>query len=165
MSRLRATRDRKPHMILSTEEEGFVVNPSASNRKRAAGAPEIVIVEDSSATARALELLFNQASYRATAFTEGRQAIEFALQTKPAGAVIDVHLPDMSGLALSEQLREIMGAGAPIIVLSGDSSMEVLSALRGAGATYFFQKPVAATTLLEQFRSLLESNGAGGNVL
>jgi FixJ family two-component response regulator len=120
--------------------------------------PAILIVDDSAATARGLGGLFESAGYRPTIFLEGLSAIEFAREHRPAGAVVDIHLPDISGLVLSQRLREILGPAAPIIVLSGDTSMEVLNSLPHVGATYFFPKPVVGTMLLDQFRGLLNSS-------
>src|SRR5947209_20458022 len=100
--------------------------------------PEILIVDDSQATARGLGGLFPGAGFGATTFGEGLAALDFARLHKPAAAVIDIHLPDISGLVLSQRLREILGPSAPIIVLSGDGSMEVLNSLRYVGATHFF---------------------------
>ena len=69
------------------------------------------------------------------------------------GAVVDIHLPDMNGLVVSQKFRERLGPHAPIIVLSGDTSMETLNSLPHVGATYFFSKPVNSGQLLERSRN------------
>lgn len=115
----------------------------------------ILIVEDSEPTARGLDYLFRDAGFQSATFTQGLAALEYARDTRPAGAVIDVHLPDISGLILSQRLRDILGPKAPIVVLSGDASMEVLNSLPHVGATYFFRKPVSGGTLIEHFREFL----------
>ena len=69
--------------------------------------------------------------------------------------MVDVHLPDMNGLILSQKLREQLGPEAPIIVLSGDTSMETLNSLSLVGATYFFSKPVNSEQLLDRIRRCL----------
>ncbi|HEY1685474.1 MAG TPA: response regulator, partial [Tepidisphaeraceae bacterium] len=73
----------------------------------------------------------------------------------PDAAVIDIHLPDLSGLILSQQLRAHFGERTPIIVVSGDGSQEVLNSLSQVGATYFFSKPVNARALVEKLQDLL----------
>ena len=88
-----------------------------------------------------------------------RDVAAHARDHRPSAAVIDIHLPDISGLILSQRLRELMGARAPIVVLSGDASMEVLNSLPHVGATYFFRKPVSGVMLLDHFRELLEQAG------
>ena len=120
--------------------------------------PSILIVDDSSVTARGLCSLFTSGGYQPTSFHEGLTAIEFARAQKPAAALIDIHLPDISGLVLSKELRDILGPAAPIIVLSGDASMEVLNSLPRVGATYFFQKPVNSYLLLKHFHDQLKDS-------
>jgi FixJ family two-component response regulator len=115
----------------------------------------VLIVDDSEATARGLGHLFRDAGYEPATFHEGLLALEHARDHRPSAAVIDIHLPDISGLILSQRLRELMGSTAPIVVLSGDASMEVLNSLPHVGATYFFRKPVSGAMLLEHFKELL----------
>src|SRR5438552_2509380 len=114
---------------------------SESKREDAAVARSMVIVEDSLATARGLAALFRQAGYEVRTFDSGLPALEFACARRPDAAIVDVHLPDISGLILSYRLREVLGPGAPIVVLSGDGSMEILNSLPHVGATCFFRKP------------------------
>ena len=117
--------------------------------------PSILIVDDNPPTTRGLGGLLRQAGYLPASFHKGLDAIAFAEQTRPAGAIVDIHLPDISGLLVSRRLRDILGPEVPIVVLSGDTSMEVLNSLPHVGATYFFQKPVSGAKLLERFRGLM----------
>ncbi|MBA3272783.1 MAG: response regulator transcription factor [Chthoniobacterales bacterium] len=81
----------------------------------------------------------------------------------PAAAIVDIHLPDMNGLVLSQKLREAFGPQPPIIVLSGDTSTETIRSLSHVGATYFFSKPVNGKHLIEKIRTLLEENTGNPN--
>ena len=117
--------------------------------------PAVLIVDDSEAMTRGLQKLFREAGFRPYTFSAGLPAMAYAGIHKPSAAVVDIHLPDISGLVVSQRLREILGPTAPIVELSGDGSMELLNALPHVGATYFFRKPVSGAVLLEHFRSLL----------
>lgn len=119
------------------------------------GQPAILIVDDNSATTRGLAVLFREAQYTPATFSEGLVALEYARDHKPVAAVVDIHLPDISGLILTQRLREILGPRAPIVVLSGDASMEVLNSLPHVGATHFFHKPVSGSMLVEHFKERL----------
>ena len=113
--------------------------------------PRVLVVDDSEPTARALAALLDGASYQAVTALRGRDALERAAASPTfAAAIVDIHLPDMSGLEVTRRLRELLGPDVPIIVLSGDSSMDVLTRLPDAGATHFFSKPVNAGMLLER---------------
>jgi CheY-like chemotaxis protein len=119
------------------------------------GRASILIVDDYEPTSRGLEFLFRDAGYEPTIFAEGLAALEYVQDHKPIAAVIDIHLPDISGLIVTQRLREILGPRAPIVILSGDASMEVLNSLPHVGATYFFRKPVSGAMLVEHFRERL----------
>ena len=126
--------------------------------------PRILIIDDSEPTANALAALLRRAKYATTIALRGADGIERARteQSTSGGgfvaAVVDIHLPDLSGLVVSQKLREILGPHTPIIVLSGDTSMPTLNSLPHVGATFFFSKPVSAALLLQRLR---ESIGDG----
>lgn len=144
-------------MSIAVQED--VIPAPATRSSEQAQRRSVLIVDDNQATARGLGYLFRDAGYDPATFNEGLAALEFARDHTPTAAVIDIHLPDISGLILSQRLREILGPHAPIVVLSGDASMEVLNSLPHVGATYFFRKPVSGAMLLEHFRELLEQAG------
>ena len=117
--------------------------------------PRILIIDDSQPTANALSAVFRRAQYETAVAYRGNEGIERARTGSFDAALVDIHLPDLSGLVVSQKLREILGPNTPIIVLSGDTSMTTLNSLPHVGATYFFSKPVNASYLLERLKAWL----------
>lgn len=115
---------------------------------------EILVVDDSLPTARALAELLTRDGFEVAVYTTGAEALDYLNVGKPAAAVVDIHLPDISGLTVTQYLRESHGPDVPIIVISGDSSMGNISSLSVVGATYFYSKPVRASDLLKRLREL-----------
>ena len=119
---------------------------------------QVLLVDDNVTLTRGMALLFRDGGYDPKVFNAGLTAIEAVRKLDDRGsicaAVIDIHLPDINGLILSRQLRDLLGLAVPIIVLSGDASMEVLNSLAHVGATYFFSKPVNGTMLVDRVREL-----------
>ena len=113
---------------------------------------KILIVEDDVTAARAIRRILEDAGYEPTICHGGIDALAAARRDAPAAAMIDVHLPDLSGLILAQQIRQIVGKQIPIIMVSGDTSMETLNSLSHVGATYFFSKPLNRNTLVERMR-------------
>jgi DNA-binding response OmpR family regulator len=107
----------------------------------------ILVVDDDPAVTRAMSYLMTRAGFRPIISRTGADALKKA-DTRISAAVIDIHLPDINGLTLSQQLRETLGPKVPIVILSGDNSIETLRALPDAGATSFFAKPVNAARLI-----------------
>ena len=111
--------------------------------------PAILIVDDNRVVTRAMSVLVRDAGYEPVACHTGAEAMTYTEAAIPAAAVVDIHLPDINGLILSQKLRERLGPEAPIIVVSGDTSMETLNSLAHVGATYFLSKPTSPHVLLK----------------
>ena len=112
----------------------------------------ILIVDDNEATAHALAKVLESQRFTAVTVFRGIAALEYARSNRCAAALVDVHLPDLNGLVVAQKLRELLGPDTPIIVVSGDTSMEVINALPHVGATYFFSKPLNVPHLLERMK-------------
>jgi CheY-like chemotaxis protein len=116
-------------------------------------AGRILLVDDNQVVTRALAALLRDEGYEPVAFLSGAPAMEYCRSNCPDAALIDIHLPDISGLELARDIRTIHGQRLPIIMFSGDTSMDMLRNLSESGATYFFSKPVSATALLNSLKS------------
>jgi CheY-like chemotaxis protein len=119
------------------------------------GAGAILIVDDHEMTARSVARILRSAGYITDVALSGTDAIAKAIQAPPKAAVIDIHLPDLNGLVLSSQLRQRLGPDVPLLVMSGDTSLETIRTLPYVGATYFLSKPIKSAALLEILRKWL----------
>ena len=123
-----------------------------------ASATGVLIVDDQQPVTRALSVLLRNAGFDPHTCHSGGEALAYSESHRPAAAVVDIHLPDINGLILVQMLRNRFGATFPIIVVSGDTSMETIKSLSHVGATYFFSKPISPGALVEKLKTLL----AGG---
>jgi len=89
----------------------------------------------------------------ATAAT-GEKALSAAAAEGFDLLLLDVYLPDATAVELIPRLRGL-GASAPVITLTGQSSRELERRLRELGIAYYMAKPVDAVEL----RSILEHMG------
>lgn len=118
-------------------------------------ARRVLIVDDNTTVAAALAARVRRAGYSTATFHCGQDALKYCDEHPVSAAIVDVHLPDISGQRLSRNLRERMAPHSPIIMVSGDTSMETLNSLQHVGATYFFSKPVKSSQLITRLRELL----------
>jgi DNA-binding response OmpR family regulator len=116
--------------------------------------PTILIVDDDALVVKAMQNLLGKAGFATIGCMNAADALSKCVVGISA-AVVDIHLPDMNGLNLSQQLREKLGPATPIIILSGDTSMDTIRALPEAKATYFCSKPVNSALLIGQLREWL----------
>ena len=122
---------------------------SDASRAHARDSGRVLIVEDDARTAQSLAHILQRAGYQTTVCYSGVQALRTAGDVTPAAAMVDIHLPDLSGLVITQKLREQLGPRVPIIIVSGDTSMETLNSLSHVGATYFLSKPTTPSVLLQ----------------
>jgi DNA-binding response OmpR family regulator len=129
--------------------------PTAPAPQAAPAAGQVLVVEDNFGVANALATVIRKAGFDATACHSGAAAMDYLRLANPKAAVLDIHLPDINGLVLANKLRDRLGTEIPIIIVSGDTSMETIKSLSHVGATYFFSKPVNPNVLVERLKELV----------
>jgi len=103
--------------------------------------PTVFVVDDHADVREGVKQLVESVGLRCEAFTSPREFLERSPVDGPSCLVLDVRLPQMSGLDLQDQL--VRGSKTiPIIMITGygDISMAVRS--MQAGAVDFLTKPV-----------------------
>ena len=120
----------------------------------------ILIVDDNQLITQALRAVLANAGFDVTTFNTGLAALRHAAEHPPDAAIIDIHLPDISGLVLTQRFRNLLGPQTPLIILSGDTSMETINSLPHVGATYFFPKPVQGAQLVARLREWIDQSKA-----
>ena len=89
--------------------------------------------------------------------SDGRVALQKVWAEEPGAVITDVVMPMMSGLELLGRLR-IEKPGMPVIVVTGQSSLDTLARARQEGAYAYLRKPVDVS----QLKSVLASALANG---
>ena len=128
------------------------MNQSSEQENLTSRGQRVLVIDDSESTAAALATVLRRGGYDVRVCYSGGAALSAAVEAAPDAVLVDIHLPDINGLIVSQKLRETLGPSVPIIAVSGDTSMENLNALAHVGATYFLSKPLSATHLLERLK-------------
>jgi DNA-binding response OmpR family regulator len=116
---------------------------------------QVLVTDDDRPTAQALGRVLQTHGYQAGICHTAAETLHAIGLATPDALLVDVHLPDMNGLVLTQRLRATLGGDVPIIVISGDTSMETLGSLPYIGATYFLSKPTTAPLLIEKLAEAL----------
>jgi FixJ family two-component response regulator len=124
-----------------------------------AAVPTVFIVDDDSGMRQAVQDLVESVGLRAESFSTGEEFLKRQRTTDPGCLVLDVRLPQMSGLDFQRQLTEI-GVQIPIIFITahGDIPMSV-RALK-SGAVEFLTKPFRDQDLLDAIQQALHRDSA-----
>lgn len=87
---------------------------------------------------------------------DGAQALDLLKVLSPDLLLIDMHLPDMSGLELLSALRQMPAhAKRPCVALSADALDEQVTQARAAGFCDYWLKPIDVLQLEQALRQTL----------
>jgi two-component system KDP operon response regulator KdpE len=113
----------------------------------------VLVVDDEPQILRALQTNLRGAGYEVLAAATAEQALSTAAMRPPDAVILDLVLPDGSGIDVCRELRS--WSAAPVLVLSvvGDEAEKV--AALDAGADDYVQKPFGIDELLARLRALL----------
>lgn len=116
--------------------------------------PRVLVVEDETFLAEALELGLQHAGFAVARADDGRSALELAATTVPDIIVLDIMLPDIDGIAVCRRLRDT-GNHVPVLFLTArDTTEDTLLGLRTGGDDYM-TKPFSFAELVERVRAVL----------
>ena len=116
----------------------------------------VCLLDDDPSVLRGLGRLFSSADLRAELFSDPQKFLAYARTHRPAVALIDVCMPQMSGLEVQSQLRTI-SPSTRAIIFTGKEDPLVRSTALEAGASAFFTKPFDDEELLSCVRLALAS--------
>src|SRR5262245_6896244 len=107
----------------------------------------ILIVDDEAATLASLSRAFRLAGYEAVVCDTAARAIALLRHEQFDLVFSDVVMPGKDGLAMLAELREI-GVTTPVVMISGQATIDMASRATRLGALDFLEKPVSADKLL-----------------
>jgi len=105
-------------------------------------------VEDNPQNMRLVEMALSAESYFLLEATNGEEALEIAKQERPDLIIMDVQLPQMSGLEVTRKLREIPEFNrTPIIAVTAYAMKGDEEKALDAGCSAYLSKPIRAREL------------------
>lgn len=120
-------------------------NPRYWLESRGSESPDVLVVVDDAAIRRVLEVSLTARGYQVDVAATGAAAIQLA-RREPGVVVLDIGLPDMSGLAAISAIRA--KCDVPIIAISAQEAVATRTAALAAGASDYLPKPFAMDALL-----------------
>jgi FixJ family two-component response regulator len=117
----------------------------------------IAVVDDDASILRALERLLNARSRETKTFRSGYQFLESLNDELPDCLILDLHMPEMSGLDVQQALAS-RGIKIPIIIITANTDAALRERCMSAGAIAYLPKPVRRAELLAAI------DAAGGGV-
>ncbi|MDV3128715.1 response regulator transcription factor [Mycobacterium sp. 21AC1] len=126
---------------------------------RADGSPiRVLVVDDEPGLAELVSMALRYEGWQVSTAGDGGAAIRQAQASAPDVVVLDVMLPDMSGLEVLRKLREAK-PGLPLLLLTAKESLEDRIAGLAAGGDDYVTKPFSVEELILRLRALMRRTG------
>ena len=139
--------------LTMTSEQTWQAGSTNSHPKT----PVVFVVDDDVSVRESLEHLIRSAGWEPQLFASGGEFIASARVPAPSCLVLDVCLPDLSGLELQERLAAEHMA-IPCIFITGHGDVPTTVRAMKAGAVDFLTKPCGDDVLLTAIRHALEQS-------
>jgi two-component system, NtrC family, nitrogen regulation response regulator NtrX len=107
----------------------------------------ILIIDDDANTLASLARAFRLAGHEATVCDNAARALELAKAERFDLILSDVVMPGRDGIALLEDFKSI-GLATPVVMMSGQASIEMAVKATRLGASDFLEKPISSEKLL-----------------
>jgi DNA-binding response OmpR family regulator len=118
--------------------------------------PHVLLIEDEPNIAEAIRFLLSRDGLGVTVLDHGAKAMAVMREKVPALVILDLMLPDISGLEILTAMRgERAFRGVPVLMLTAKGQARDREAAEKAGASLFMAKPFANAELMAAVRQLL----------
>ena len=113
------------------------------------------VVDDDEMLRESLPELLREFGFAARAFSSGQEFLSSNYVDETRCLILDVAMPEMSGLDLQQELKR-RGQAIPIIFISGQKDEDVRKQAFRQGAVRFLYKPFSDSDLLEAVNAALD---------
>jgi FixJ family two-component response regulator len=108
----------------------------------------IAVVDDDHSVRKALRRLLRSAGLDTEMYGSGSEFLETLRASVPDCVVLDLQMPEMSGLELQQHLRN-RGLLLPVVIVTGHDEPGMQARCLEAGANAYLRKPIDGRALVE----------------
>ena len=117
---------------------------------------KVLVIDDEAETLSLLKATLQLAGYEVAAALTGQAGITLAVEFRPDVILLDVMMPDLTGIEVLESIKKQLKNPPPIVILSAAGRIDDIEEGMKAGAHKYLVKPVPRDTLLETVKSALD---------
>jgi len=119
----------------------------------------VFVVDDDASVREALQRLVRSAGLKVEAFASAEEFLKRARTEEPSCLLLDVRLPDLSGLDLQRRMVEA-NTEMPIVFITGHGDIPTTVRAMKAGAVEFLTKPLVEGDVLESIQHAIARDRA-----
>lgn len=119
-------------------------------------AKTILVVEDNELNMKLFHDLLEVQGYRILQTGDGNEAFRIAKESQPDLILMDIQLPEKSGLDVTRELKaEPTTRTIPVIAVTAFAMRDDEERIRAAGCDDYLAKPISVTEFLEKVKRVL----------
>jgi len=124
-------------------------------------AKRVLLAEDEPNIVESLTFLLERSGFEVVVETDGRSALDTALENTPDVLILDVMLPELDGYEILRQLRaDSRAERLPVLMLTAKGQREDRETALDCGADLFITKPFANAEIIEAVETLAQRSAA-----
>lgn len=117
---------------------------------------EILVIDDDAFIRQLLVGVLSAEGHHVTTVPSGAEGLARLAESPPALVLLDLGLPDVSGLTLLRLMRSATGwEDVKILMLTASTGVDNVIAAKEAGAIGYICKPIQSVTLVEMVNDVL----------
>ncbi|GBD05981.1 putative transcriptional regulatory protein TcrX [bacterium HR20] len=121
-----------------------------------APAPLILIADDNTWMQRIVAKIVASYGWEPITAADGYEAVALALDRQPDVIILDLIMPDLTGMHVLRLLKRLPQTSAiPVLILSVATEVELLMEAMKCGAAGFIRKPFTRSTIYEKIAAIL----------
>ena len=121
---------------------------------------KILIIDDELDTLNLLATTLKVAGYETAKASSGGAGVALISEFEPDAIILDVMMPEQSGLEVLDTIRKLFADPPPVIIFSARGRIEDMVDGMQAGAFKYLVKPVSREKLLETVKTALAARPA-----
>ncbi|MFM1960607.1 MAG: hypothetical protein RL588_2124 [Pseudomonadota bacterium] len=135
----------------------FRAHPGGKLRVGGRMAKKVLIVEDNELNMKLFHDLLDAQGYETLQTREGLEALSLAREARPDLILMDIQLPEISGLEVTKWLKEDDElASIPVVAVTAFAMKGDEERIRQGGCEAYISKPISVSGFLDTIRKLLD---------
>jgi two-component system cell cycle response regulator DivK len=118
---------------------------------------KILIADDKPTGRELVRTVLENAGYAVVEASDGSEALKMARESSPDLIILDLHMPNIDGFGVIEQLRrDALFARTPVVALTASAMQGDRERALNLGFTGYITKPIRLASLRQEIERLLK---------
>jgi two-component system, cell cycle response regulator DivK len=116
----------------------------------------VLVIEDDDNNMELISFILESNGYQVLKAETGQKGFELAVEKLPTFIILDIQLPDMSGLEVVKKIRASKADGSiPVIAMTSLAMSGDREKLLAAGCNGYIEKPIDSEKIIKQIQIVL----------